>query len=193
MGYSDLDCRPAPMSRDNLPHEIQNCPNCGYVSYNISEEIDNKQEIRDFISTVAYQDILKNDNRPELTNLYSCASLINRQNKDLEEQFWNILKAAWVCDDAGDDVNATSLRKSAIKIALEINENKQNFAEPETETAIITDLYRRTSQFEKAEEVIEKNKDSIQDEVIKQILIFELQLVKEKDVDCHSIGEAIES
>lgn len=191
MGYPDLDSRPAPTVRDNLPHQIQNCPNCGYVAPEIAEEIENKGEIRDLISTNTYKGILENPNKPILANLFICASIINRKNNNLEELFWHLLKAAWVCDDAGDDVNAASLRKSAITITLEMNKAKINFNEPETEIAIITDLYRRTAEFEKAKQTIEENINSIQDERINQILNYQLKLIEKKDVACHSIEEAV--
>lgn len=99
MGAPDLDMRPAPMARWTLAEQIQQCPECGYCSRDISVASETAKKV---VHSEAYQDELSREDHPVLSRRYLCAALILSAEGDDGAAGRAALMGAWAADDAGD-------------------------------------------------------------------------------------------
>ena len=184
-GSTDLDTRPPEMKRSTMYLWVQECPRCGYVSEDVS---DPTSVTREWLRTEKY---LKCDGisfASDLAKRFYKHYLIKVEDKETWDAFFAILYAAWACDDAGDIENAKHCRKLAVSLAAElINDNCEN------KDNIITmkaDLMRRAGMFD--EMLNEYASIALEEELLNQILAFELKLAKEKDDACYKVTDALE-
>ena len=70
-------------------------------------------------------------------------------------------------------------------------QNRQLAAPNESYTAILIDLLRRSGQVEQARQIIAARRDDITDEMIRQIIDFQVKLLDRNDVSCHTVEEVI--
>ena len=78
-GPSDLDTRAPHLDHSLLSASIQRCPYCGYCAPDISEPIENAEEV---IHSKSYQEQLTNSEFPKLANSFLCFSLIQERLGD---------------------------------------------------------------------------------------------------------------
>lgn len=112
-GKPDLDYRPAILARYTVSSVIQECPNCGYAAVRVSEK-------EDFDRAILSSDEYKNCGNMGFTSIPAQQNfrhhLIQKSMGNTFEASRSMLRAAWLCDDEGDDVNSVACRKMAIEL-----------------------------------------------------------------------------
>ncbi len=186
-GLPYLDLRPAPLQRYAIEHYIQKCPHCGYCAPRIFEGI-----LEEFyvIKSDSYQKQLRNTDFPELVNSFLCYSLIEQSMARFASAGWNCLYAAWICDDANNNILATDCRKKAVILFQKAREAKQVFGEePGVEEAIMADPMRRSGQFKAALHICDEGLNITSDKTVSDILHFQKTLIAQSDTKCHNVSE----
>lgn len=181
MGPPDLDLRPAEMERSTLGTEINICPECHYVAYDITKEVSEK--VRAFV----YSD-------PEFQESYSSRSVQAYRNlmriavieEDYHRAFCAYLKAAWVGESRYSS-KPSSIRNEVLEF-FQKYEDKLKFDDG-TRFCIKADLLRRTGHFEEVIKFVQSTRSS--DELIENILAFEKYLAENNDVGCYTVGSAV--
>lgn len=184
MGSPDLDLRPAPMERYTMEYWLEECPNCGYISDQVSDPCDIDIE---FLKSDKYRTCDGIGFKSELAKKFYKSYKIDLLNGMERKAFYAILHAAWACDDEKDHENASVCRKKAIPlitkmIAYSRNRNK-NFL------LIKADLLRRSGCFEQL--LTEYADVKFNDQLLDQILAFQLEKAKQQDTDCYSVNQAM--
>lgn len=183
----DLDTRPGEMMRSTMSYWLQRCPSCGYVSPNIEKC---SVEIAEIVRSDPYQHQLNHPDYPELANEFLAWSYLSEQAGKMADAGWASLHAAWICDDKNQEKAAERCRLRAIEFFEQAGNHGQSFSRGKgDELAIFADLYRRTSQFEKAREVCEKGLRRRLKKLIKSILQYQLELIAAKDTKAHKQKE----
>ncbi len=173
-GGCDLDTRPAPLARYLISSRIQTCPHCGYTNYDISNEVE------------GYDRKIKENEYKELFELKINSQALRYLKMgyvldDDESKLDAYLNACWVCDDAKDNVGALYTRNKAIALILSLKDM------PSVYYLILTDLYRRISNFTEAKRIAEYYLSNYQDNAF--IAEYQLKLIEAKDDRCHSLNE----
>jgi hypothetical protein len=189
-GYPDLDLRPPEMMRSTMPYWVQTCPHCGYCSADIAVLVGEAKEV---VLSLVYQNQLANSQFVELANKFLCEAMIYGNAERFPDAAWAYLHAAWACDDKGQQKNAALCRVLSLEILFIIQDNGEKlFDEQGGLQLLIAELARRTEQFDLALEYIKKGLDLDVDEIIEKCLLFEKQLVENKDFRVHSLQEVLE-
>lgn len=177
--------RPAEMKRSTMYVWIQECPECGYISEEVSDSSDVTIEWLQsekyltcdgiqFVSTLAKQ--------------FYKYYLINLEDKNPEDAFFAVLHAAWACDDKNDNINAKHCRELAIPLATELidgdHKNKDDIM------VMRADLMRKAGQFEAL--AAEYASVKFDEDLLNQILGFEIEKAKIKDTACYRVEDVIE-
>ena len=190
IGSPDLDLRPPEMRRSTMYNRITECPSCGYSSYGMPEDVNDKEFIKSskFINCEGVESI------SDRSKPFYRAYLISRNEGRKEEEFDNLLRCIWSCDDEGDDENAKSLRIKACELLNEILDNfekHKNLGDKSTIWIMKSDLMRRSGQFE---ELIDEYKDSkFEEELLNDIIKFQIEKSKEKDTGCYTVEDVIKN
>ena len=182
-GSCDLDTRPPEMQRSTMNYWLEECPHCGYIAYNIAKPTDVNRDILQQESYVTCDGIAFQSNLAKRFYRYSML-------KDSKmEKMMAYLHSAWVCDDVRDIENAIVCRKKAIQMAdeilLESSEDDENLR------IMKADMLRRTCQFDRLVEEYAEVK--LSDDLLNQILVYEIKLANERDDTCHTVREATEN
>ena len=188
-GTPDLDTRPPEMQRSTICHWIQRCPFCGYCSSDISESSGTAKE---FVESKEYQSILKNKAIPQLASSFLAESYEKEQNSQYSDSAWRAIHAAWICDDEGNVEGSKSCRVQAISMIEQANLHSQQIANQDGASEAITiDLMRRAGLFQQALKLAENIKEKDIEGIIMQVVEYEVALIQSKDIDSHTISEAI--
>ena len=188
VGPSDLDTRPSEMARSTIDKWIQICPSCGYCAPDIGQRIGDAARI---VSSASYQQQLNKRGAPRLVNAFLCYSLLEESAGNYANAGWACIYAAWVCDDAGCDVEARKCRMKAVSLLQKARENGQRFAEQVgEEEAIMVDLLRRSGEFELALKMCDEGLEKNPGKTISDILRFQKVLIRKRDVARHTVAEA---
>jgi hypothetical protein len=87
---------------------------------------------------------------------------------------------------------ASAARELSIKRIMDLNEKTERYTTQKgADELLVSDMYRRNGQFEKAGQSIEKGLALEPEDIIKTILKFELELVGKKDTAVHLASEVI--
>lgn len=180
-GGPDLDLRPAEMQRSTMPVWIQECPECGYISEDVSDPTDVTQE---WLQSEKYLTCDGISFVSDLAKQFYKYYLINMEDRNTEDAFFAVLHAAQACDDRNDTINAKRCRELAIPLATELiedHENKDNIQ------LMRADLMRRAGQFDQLIDIYA----SVQfdEEMLNQILKFEIEKAQNKDVSCYRVED----
>lgn len=191
MGSPDLDTRPPEDYRFALNQLlVKKCEHCGYCSMNIEEGSDNLEEI---INSDIYQKQLNNVQFPEKANQFLCKSLIRENAYDLENAAWASLHAAWNCDDNDKYVQSKYCRSRAIELFNIANATTTlKFKKDGEFSVLLVDLYRRTEQFDTAIKICEVRLKQEEDELLKQVLLFQKHLTLLADIKMYKIQNAVD-
>ena len=191
IGSPDLDTRPAPMRRYNLSVEINRCPHCGYCRCNLETANEGDKKI---VNQERYQSQLSNTNFPETANRYLCQALLDGEAKNLANQFWSYLYAAWACDDEGNIAASTTCRLNAAKTAQYCVDNQISFGgDRDSEIAIMVDTLRRAKQFELARSILKTHEGNCQNDTVDIVLQFQERLISNNDFQRYTIEQAFEA
>jgi hypothetical protein len=218
-GSSDLDNRPPDMGPDALEFCIQKCPSCGYCAPDISTGPHGISDVLRSLAYNVKK--MKKPFYPGLARKFLRWSIALELLEDYWEAGGAALSAAWVCDDARARKRAENCRKEAIRLFEKAMAEGTSFAEsqdpfekamagdtssaerPGIEDVIMVDLLRRSRQFNKAEifcqqaiakmqdEMIKQEKAKMDDGIIRRALLFEQILIKDKDRECYTFGQAM--
>ena len=178
----DLDLRPAEMMRSTMYVWIQECPECGYISEEVS---DPSSVTKEWLKSDKYLTCEGITFKSKLAKQFYRYYLISLEDENKEDAYYAVLHAAWACDDMNDDANARYCRELAISLvpALIKNENGNK------EELLVTkaDLMRRAGQFDKL--IDEYTGIRFDKELLDKILEFEIEKAKNKDASCYRVKD----
>ena len=181
-GAPDLDLRPPEMARSTMGWWIEECPRCGYVAHNLSNETTITKE---WLKNNQYVSCDNRNFRYMLSEKFYKHYLITKTNGENRYAFFAALRAAWACDDARDDTNAIYCRKRALEMLP--NVTAQNDEEQETFLLIRADLLRRTEQFKLL--IQEYGGKTFSRELLNKIVEFQVKKAKQGDTDCYTVAD----
>ena len=185
-GSPDLDLRPPGMKRDTMHMWIQECPKCGYVSADIA---DPRNITKEFLKSKEYRKCDGIRFASGLAEQFYKYHRINLADNDAEGAFFALLHAAWACDDAQDDKNARLCREKALPLVSRlIGENMEG---KETLQLMKADILRRAGHFQ--ELLTEYKGVRFDQEVMDQVLAFELKLAEKEDMACYRVTDAVDA
>ena len=188
-GSSDLDSRPPPMKRDTMIAWIERCEHCGYCAKNIEEENGITLE---FIQSAEYQNLLHNDQLPELCISFLCWAKCAEEIKEYGEAVMAYVNASWVCDDhfSPNSRQSVEQRLKAIDSMEKAHNNNQTaMSQLKEDKLLLLDLYRRTEQFDLCISTAKNNFDLNGNDFLEKIAAYQIKLCNSQDKDVHSIGE----
>ena len=181
LGAPDLDLRPSEMLRSTMGYWIQECPHCGYVAADLSEETTMTPERMD---PVYFRDeeVLGFTSR-RARRFFRRFLIINRTshedpriNHD-QDSFLALRNAAWACDDAKDQKNADFCRSgAAVHLKRLVESDPEN---RETYILVRADMLRRCGRFDTL--IRDYGEMELPDPLLNRILAFQVQKAKEGD------------
>lgn len=187
-GAPDLDLRPPPVERDTLDIAIQKCPSCGYCAGDISL---GEPAWRSFLDRRSYRLLATEESINDVSRRYLCAAHLARATGRMAEAGWLALRAAWACDDEGDESNGVRCRNQAYEVWIDARVNGDTFAgDADTEICIMADILRRAGRFSECVELFENHGDA-QDEMLRGILVFESERALERDQRGFTVDDAL--
>ena len=181
-GSRDLDTRPAEMRRSTMSLWVQECPECGYISSNVSDKTSINRE---YLNSVAYKTCDSTDFKSGLAQRFYKKYMINLVDNDVKGAFWASLHAAWASDDASDFNNAKQCRKKSLALI----EKMEDYADKNMLYAMKADLLRRSDQFDEVVKLYEVS--CVEDEHLDQIIKFEVERAKANDNKCYTIEDTL--
>ena len=183
-GSPDLDLRPPEMRRSTMHLWVQECPKCGYVSVNISIPGNITKE---FLESKEYCGCDGIRFASGLAERFYKYHKINLVNNDTEGAFFALLHAAWACDDEKDVKNAVLCRELALPLITQLIE--ENSKGSENLRLMKVDILRRAGHFQ---ELLTEYKDvRFNEEVMDQVLAFQLERAKKEDTACYRVADAV--
>ncbi len=186
-GSRDLDGRPSYIQRSLIYLWIQHCITCNYCAPEIS--MGSESDLQ-FIKSKEYSALLSDIGFPETARSFRGHSFVMEKNEQYPDSGWAQLCAAWVCDDNGYDQGSMECRTNAHRIFLKAQSCGIQFSESRIqETVYLIDILRRTFQFNKAQEICEKELNLGSSDHYMELLEFEASLINQKDASCHNENE----
>ena len=181
----DLDLRPAEMMRGTMREWVQSCPECGYVSSDVSNPT---SVTREWLKSEKYRRCDGISFNSGLARKFYKYYLINLEDQKRKSAFFAVLHAAWACDDAEDEENAKRCREIAIPLATSlIEEEIEDEEERDNIKLIKADLMRRADQFD--ELITTYSSVHFDDELLTQIIEFQIEKAKERDTACYRVED----
>ena len=182
-GTADLDLRPPEMYRGTMDTWLQECPECGYVSAQVSNQ---SGVTREWLQEEKY--VTCDGMASDLAKRFYRYYLICREEDRPGDSFHAILHAAWACDDEGDAEGAVHCRKLALPLADKVIAEKPE--DVDTYKLVKADIMRRAGMFE---EMVREYAGVRFDGLLDQILAFQIGKAKAKDDACYRISDVKES
>ena len=188
MGSPDLDLRPPEMERSTMPYWVQRCPECGYCN----DSLEDKTSVdKEYLSSKEYTELFAKIEDDSLAASFIRQARIAEKTKDFSAAMLAYIHAAWDCDDAKNTQGAKQCRLLALKI-LNANYNAiVKSADADSVACLKTDLLRRASSFEEAIETAQNRLPKVKQNIIKQILAFQIEKCKAKDAKVYRIADAV--
>lgn len=184
IGSSDLDFRPSEMKRSTMDLWIQECPNCGYIS----EEISDKSNVEpEWLKSDSYSSCNGIDFVSKLAKNFYKQYMIAVEDGNTKTAFFALLHAAWACDDANDDKNSDLCRKMAIPVATSLIESDKS--KKEIYQVIRADMMRRAGLFD--ELIKTYTWVWIKDKHLKRIVKFERKKAKIQDSSRYTFNDVL--
>ena len=188
-GSPDLDTRPPDLARDSVYYAIHRCLSCGYCAPNVSVAEDAWRAV---VKSPDYQSQLSDRRHPVPANALLCWSMLQDTIGAVDQAGWAALQAAWVCDDENAAGASVDCRHRAATLFCAAREQQVLFAEQAgAEEAILADVFRRAREHARVECVCQEGLARQPEEVIRQILKYEIALAEQQDDTCHTIEEAL--
>jgi hypothetical protein len=148
LGPPDLDTRPAPMARHTMPLWLRECGACGFLARDLTRPHPGTAEV---LRSQEYRAQRRDARFPDLANRFLCAAMILERAEGWAGAFWNVMAAAWACDDAERDDLARECRARAIGLHGRAPVSRQTGVDE----LVLADLRRRTGDFAGAIEAVE--------------------------------------
>ncbi len=180
-GHPDLDLRPSGMKRNSMFAWLQECPHCGYVAVKIEKELNLSA---DFLKSNEYRTCDGYEFKTDLAKKFYRYYLLSKAKGDYRSQFFSLMRCAWACDDADDDL-AVEMRKMSLKSINKFNARSDD--EKINLKFIKADLLRRSLQFDK---LIHEFKDTtFEDKLKNDAIAFQLELAEKKDSSRYTVED----
>lgn len=190
LGYGDLDCRPGEMLRSTMVHWVDRCDECGFCWDDLSSA---PKDIDEILESEIYLDQLDNPDYPPLANEFLCESLIEEELEMYPEAAWSAIHAAWACDDEENECAVDCRLRAIDMIVIVMLDGLKLVDEHGADRLILTDLYRRTDQFELALVISDVGKlEVVPGDMMYLLYQYEELLINSEDTDAHDVGEARE-
>lgn len=187
-GSADLDLRPPPDERFNMDFWVQRCPHCGYCAASVAEATLIAPE---FVQSAIYQQQLRETATPDLANSFLCQSLIQEALGKLDLAARATLRAAWACDDAALEVEATGCRRRAAQLFDDASAKGQTIHRgAHLDVLVRIDLARRCRDFPQAARLIDDALAGVDDPELRTVLQFQARLATLRDSGCYSMDAA---
>ena len=186
----DFDTRPGEPLRSTIARWVEMCVSCGYCADDISRAA---PEVEAIIATPEYRSYLEDESMPSKAREFLCFAYVIDRLHQHADAGWAALQAAWVCDDAGDDDAASRCRTRAIELWQRGKQSGQLFSnDMATEFALVTDVYRRLGDFERATVACAEGLD-LEDipPSVETMLRRQLTLIQSRDRAAHSMRELV--
>ena len=111
----------------------------------------------------------------------------------LPEASWSAIHAAWACDDAESEKAVDCRLRAIMLIEFVMLDGLKLVDEPGSDRLILTDLLRRTGQFERAQVVSDVGQVEVAPGDFMYLLFqYEEMLIDSEDTEAHDLGEAID-
>ncbi|MFT3764099.1 MAG: hypothetical protein QM820_01035 [Minicystis sp.] len=184
----DLDTRPGEALRSTLKWWVQRCPSCGYCAPSIAEGAPAATRV---VATAAYKALLDDPDRPELANRFLASAASLERAGLLADAAWQVVYAAWACDDEAREEAAAACREHAIEMVRRVRAAGSVVTEQPGEDLVVeADLLRRAGRFDEAsalcEEAIAGGRAAGQE----ALLVYEQTLALRRDQGRRTIAEA---
>lgn len=185
-GGPDLDLRPAEMQRSTMHLWVHECPECGFISGDVT---DLTTVTREWLRSEEYLSANGISFSSELAKRFYKYYMINLADENPQDAFYALLHAAWSCDDSNDEANAKYCRELAISLVSELIEKSSQ----DKDTLLVTkaDLLRRSGQFDTL--IREYASINFDDELLNQIIAFEIDKAKEQDTKCYRVEDVTQT
>lgn len=190
-GSMDLDMRPPPMERDTLEYQIHQCPNCDYCAPNLEDAPD---EASNIVKSSGYLTTLSDSRFPLLAGKFLAFAHIAKATGDKHQLLWATLRAAWACDDAGQDYieAAANCRTAAESVLSEIHVLGKSFCDDElTDQILRLDLLRRAGRFDDVADAVAQLRSKNVPDVLAAISRFQGRLAALEDRQCFTVEAAV--
>ena len=185
-GSPDLDLRPPEMKRRTMSLWVQECSKCGYAAEDISED---RKVPRDLVQSEKYNSCEGHGFESALARKFYKSYMINRHLQLHADAFYDVLHAAWACDDKEDGEGAKLCRVLAFKFIPTLI--KERAEDKETLLVMAADLLRRSGHFEELINSYQNIRFST--ELLNEILSFEIAKAKEKDAGCYAVSDVVKN
>ena len=181
-GSMDLDTRPPEMKRSSMCYWLVECPECGYVFAGMRSPalVD-----RSFVDSDRYRECDGYSFENNLSKPFYRHYLIMKEAGEQESACIALLHTVWTCDD-GNDSNAKTLRELLVHEMETLLDSGDN----ETLEIMKADVLRRSAQFDKL--INEYEGKQYDNELLNNIVKFQLYRAKEHDTGCYTVQHAID-
>jgi hypothetical protein len=188
-GSADLDTRPPPPLRSGIDANVQRCARCGSCARDLAAPppgVDRSALDDD------HRALLDDTSLPVKSREFLCCARLQSAAGQWVEPFWATIEAAWVADDARQPEAAARCRGLALAaLRMARAAGSSVGGQPGLDDAIEVDLLRRTGAFAEASRRIRAALARTPPEVIAQVLRLQQDLVDERDLDAHTVSEAL--
>jgi hypothetical protein len=188
----DFDTRPGEPLRSTMDRWLQVCERCGYAAEDISKASSQAAAV---VDTEEFQQLRIEEPVPSAARPFILYAHLLEKLHQSADAGWSYLHAAWNCDDASDEEAAALCRIRAIEMWKRGKAAGESFGDDmASEFALITDVYRRTGQFEQATVACAEGLD-IEDmsPALEAVLRRQMVLIQSHDTAAHSIKELLRS
>ena len=179
-----LDLKPMKEGPARLPE----CPQCGFVMYNLFEKYPDDKELersREIVTAPEYTELRR---RPAWRRV---AFIFEKLQKDESEIGLAFLMASWQ-EEANKEFYRDDLEKSLAHFTAYLNDVKQNRDAKLSELMLVGEIMRLLGKFEDAAkhfEAVIRSKDITDDSYFQ----FELYLCRKKDANHYTLTRDVEN
>lgn len=181
-GSPDLDLRPPEMKRSTMVYWPEQCPQCGFVAYDIAKRT---PVSREWLSEKRYITCEGHNFLSSLAVKFYKIYLIAKETGNNSDAFNALMSAAWACDDCNDYKNAR-LCRSLLLPCLDV-EIKNTPQRADTLSVIKADVLRRAGLFDQV--VAEYTNCTFGDETLTKICEFQVEKARQGDAGCYRVSD----
>jgi hypothetical protein len=187
-GSPDLDLRPPEMQRSSMAFWLQECPECGYCTPDLSEEC--PENLRDLIASVGYRSQAFDPQYPELANRFLRSAMLIEAQGDLLTASHQVLCAAWDCDDHPSPASARAARSQAADLMKKgLEAANLGPAQRDSAEMVLVDVFRRCGRFAAAKGLCDTLLARVLDPNLRAVVTYQVELIGREDMARHRISE----